>query len=313
MDGVVTLRDIEIHGESMGGQVFSEQLESRTAREIEINKLRGVKRSQKKYIYTLKDGRFQYFPSCNTITPFCSKQPSDIDENHRSSGIPNFDEIIGGLPRKDLTLFVVEHGVGPRYIPFLDQIAISLASRGIGVVRVHSIGATFQENSEQYLKIDSIYTFKPKSWITWRIDKLFPTVREYLEFLEHTQKESSEIVELSLMEFRKEYNDFLVKLREKHSNIVEFIGLDTFEILYGQDNTVKLLDEAMQRALENREILVAVAKKGMKSLEMLSKLANLLFVFKDIDGGLFIYGVQPRTGLYNISSDKDGVHLTEVV
>jgi len=89
--------------------------------------------------------------------------------------------------------------------------------------------------------------------------------------------------------------------------------LDTFEILYGVENTLKLLDEAIARASENNEILIAVAKKGMKSIEMITQLAAACFIFKDILGSLFIYGEQPRTELYSISSDEKGIHLTPVV
>jgi len=237
----------------------------------------------------------------------------DIDEDHRSSGIKNLDNITGGLEKGGITLFVVEHGVGLRYVPFLDQIAMNLCNKDIGVVRVHSIGASLLKDYELFNKVDSLYQFKPKTWITWRLEKLFPTTSDYMDFLEVTKKENSEILELSLMESRKEYAEFLEQLRGKHSSIVEFLGLDTFETLYGADNTLKLLDEAISRAVENKEALIAVAKRGMKSVEMITKLANVHFVFKDIMGSMFIYGVQPRTGLFNISSDEQGIHLTPVV
>jgi hypothetical protein len=190
---------------------------------------------------------------------------------------------------------------------------MNLSNQGLGVVRVRSEGASLPKDSGRNNKTDGIYQFKPKTWITWRLEKLFPTSKEYIDFLEVTKKESSEILELSLMESRKEYAEFLEQLKEKHSNIAEFLGLDTYETLYGAENTLKLLDEAISRAVENNEILIAVVKRGMKSVEMITKLANVHFVFKDIMGSLFIYGVQPRTGIYNISSDEQGIHLTSVV
>jgi len=313
VDGVVTLLDTEVHGEAMGGQVYPKQLESRTAREMELNKLRGVKRKQKSYVFTLKDGRFRHFPPYSRTAVLKLEPLPDIDEEHRSSGIKDLDEIAGGLERGGLTLFVIEHGVGLRYVPFLDQIAMSLATRNVGVVRIRSIGATLPRNSELVGSSGSVYQFRPKAWITWRLENLFPTAGEYVDFLEIAKKSSSEILELTLMESRKEYADFRGKVRKRHSEIVEFIGLDTFETLYGPDNALKLLDEAIDRAVENREMLIAVAKRGMKSIEMVTKLANNHFVFKDLAGSLFVYGVQPRTGLYNVSSNENGIHLTPVV
>jgi hypothetical protein len=190
---------------------------------------------------------------------------------------------------------------------------MNLCNKNLGVVRVHSIGASLPNTYELTTKFDGLYQFKPKTWITWRLEKLFPTTSDYMDFLEVTKKESSEILELSLMESRKEYAEFLKQLKGKHSGIVEFLGLDTFETLYGADNTLKLLDEAISRAVENKEVLIAVAKRGMKSVEMITKIANSHFVFKDVVGSMFIYGVQPRTGLFNISSDEKGIHLTPVV
>jgi len=293
VDGVVTLKDTEVYGQSLGDQVSSEQVETRTAREITIEKIRGIRREQKSYIFTLKDGKFEYFPPYRrTIIPVL-KPTADIDEDHRSSGIEDFDVITGGLEKGGLTLFVVEHGVGLQYIPFLDQIVVSLAAKGVGVVRTRSVGAALPKDQEVTKSVEGVYEFKPKAWLTWRLQKLFPTTGEYVDFLEKTRKDSSEVVELSLMESRKEYEDFLKKLRRKHSAVVEFIGLDTLEILYGADNAMKLLDEAIARANENRETFIGVVRRGMKSIEMITKLANNHFVFKDLIGSLFIYGVQP--------------------
>ena len=312
VDGLVTLLDTEVHGEASGGQVYSEQLESRTVRQIELNKLRGVKRQQKSYVFTLENGRFKYFPPYRR-TSISKVKPSKNDGKNQTSGISDFDKITGGLEKGTLTLFVVEHGVGLRYVPFLDQIAMALVAKNVGVVRVRSVGAVLPKNRESTERFRGIYQFKPKAWITWRLEKIFPTTKEYMQFLEVIKEESSEIVELSLMESRKEYIDFLKEVKKKHPRVVEFLGLDTFETLYGAENTLKLLDEAIARAVENDEILIAVAKRGMKSVEMITKLANTHFVFKDLMGSLFIYGVQPRTGLYNVSLDEEGIHLTPVV
>ncbi len=312
VDGVVKLSDVEIRGEAMGGQVYSEQLSSRTARLIELNKLRGVKRGQKSYVFTLHNGRFRSFPPYTVQTTPRLEPIPDIDKNHRSTGIKDLDNIIGGLKRGGLTLFEIEYGVGLRYIPFLDQIAMNLSSNNIGVVRIRSAGvsSTLENKIPEAM---GVYQFKPKTWITWRLEKLFPTSREYLDFFEVIKKESSEILELSLMESRKEYAEFLEQKGESHPSVAEFIGLDTFEILYGADNTLKLLDEAVSRAIESNEVLIAVVKRGVKSVEMITKIADAHIIFKDIVGSLFIYGVQPRTGLYNVSSDEQGIHLTPVV
>jgi len=313
VDGIITLLDTTVRGEANDGQPYLEHSKSRTLRKIRIDKLRGIERRRKSYVFTLKNGQFKYFPPYDKMRIAKVEPLPDIDELHRSSGIKDFDEITGGLEKGGLTLFVVEHGVGLRYVPFLDRIAINLSLKGIGVARLRSIGSALLEDYELTKKYEGIYFYKPESWITWRLEKLFPSAEEYRKFLEVVRKDKSDLMEFSLMETRKEYFNFLQKLRRKHSTVVEFLGLDTFEILYGAENTLKLLDEAITRALENNEILIAVAKRGMKSIDMITQLAAAYFVFKDILGSLFIYGEQPRTGLYNVSSDEEGIHLTPVV
>jgi len=313
VDGVVTLLDTNVRGEAMDGQPYLEHSKSRTLREIRIDKLRGIERRRRSYVFTLNNGQFKYFPPYDKMRIAEIEPLPDIDETHRSSGIRDFDEITGGLEKGGLTLFVVEHGVGLRYVPFLDQIAINLALNGIGVVRLRSVGSALLEDYELMKRYEEIYFYKPESWITWRLEKLFPSAEEYRKFLETIRKDKSDLMEFSLMEARKDYLNFLQKLQRKHSTVVEFLGLDTFEILYGTENTLKLLDEAIARASKNNEILIAVAKRGMRSIEMVTQLAAACFVFKDIVGSLFIYGEQPRTGLYNISSDERGIHLTPVV
>jgi len=312
VDGIVTLLDMDVQGD-IEEEPHAGHSRSRTLRQIRIDKLRGLERKMKRYVFTLQNGRFKYFPPSRDERVAEVEPLPDIDETHRSSGIRDFDEITGGLKRSKLTLFIVERGVGPRYVPFLDQISINLSSKGLGVVRLRSAGFISPEDRELEERYNGIYSYKPESWITWRLEKLFPSAEEYMSFLETVRKNKADLLEFSLMESRKEYLMFLEKLMKKHSGVVEILELDTLEILYGPENTLKLLDEAISRALKNNEVLIAVVKKGMRSLEMITHLAAARFIFKDILGNLFIYGEQPRTGLYQVSSSKKGIHLTPIV
>lgn len=307
VDGVISTEMTNIPKEPWNRGIYDSELVTRTARQIELNKLRGVSIKQKNYIFTLEDGRFKYFPPMlrRPILHEIDAAP-DIDGDHRSTGIKELDKITGGLEKGYLTLFEVGHGVGLRYVPFIEQIAMNLATKNVGVVRVRSVGAALTKGFESVPMMKGLYNFVPQTWLMWRLSQLFPTTKEYIDFLEATKKTSSEIMELSLMEARKVYTDFLEKVKKKHSEIAEFIGLDTFEVLYGVDNTLKLIDEAIARAAENKEILVGVVKRGMRSIEMITRLVNAHFVFKDLMGALFIYGVQPRTELYNVAFSEKG-------
>jgi len=308
VDGIITLFDTSIRG-----QPYLERSKSRTFREIRIDKLRGVERRRRSYVFTLNNGRFRHFPPYDKVRIARIEPLPDPDETHRSSGIKDFDEMTGGLERGGLTLFIVEHDVGPRYVPFLDQIAINLSLKNIGVARLRSIGSALKEDYELEKEYEGIRFYKPESWITQRLENLPHSAEECMRFFKTVSGDDLNLMEISLIESRRAYLNFLGNLKRGHSSIVEFLGLDTFEILFGAENTLELLDEAIARASKNNEILIAVAKRGMKSIEMITQLAAACFIFKDILGSLFIYGEQPRTELYNISSDDNGIKLTPVV
>ena len=53
VDGIVSLHDVEIHGEALFGDVWRGGLESRDSREIRLEKLRGVEIKQKRFTYSL--------------------------------------------------------------------------------------------------------------------------------------------------------------------------------------------------------------------------------------------------------------------
>jgi len=121
-DGVILFKDIDVHGESLDGQIYPEQLEIRTARAMEIVKLRGTMRAQKRCIFTLKDG-FQCFgPYRENLDMTGRKSIPDVDREHISSGIKDLDKITGGFLKGSFNLLEIEHGVDRRYMELVRQI-----------------------------------------------------------------------------------------------------------------------------------------------------------------------------------------------
>jgi len=133
VDGIVNLLLKDVYGEAEGGRVYDRQLERRTCREIEIEKLRGVKIKQHSYVFTLNDGRFQYFTPFTGTEAKLSREVADPDVNHLSSGIEDMDSILGGFEKHGFNLFEVEHGVGHRHWTVIGQIRMNAAANGKGV------------------------------------------------------------------------------------------------------------------------------------------------------------------------------------
>jgi hypothetical protein len=81
VDGVVTLSDMD------------GLLEKRSAREITLDKLRGIRRKRKNYTFTLNGGRFKYFPPLKPIHLEKFEIIPDPEKDKISSGIPNLDKL----------------------------------------------------------------------------------------------------------------------------------------------------------------------------------------------------------------------------
>jgi hypothetical protein len=99
VDGVVTMENLKILGGS--GCDASSGMRTRYARQIKLDKLRGVEIRQKTYTATLHGGRFRYFEPYREhrdarIASDMVRVP-DPSEESVSTGIPDLDAITGGL------------------------------------------------------------------------------------------------------------------------------------------------------------------------------------------------------------------------
>mgnify|MGYP006910657496 CR=1 FL=1 len=76
---------------------------------------------------------------------------------------------------------------------------------------------------------------------------------------------------------------------------------------------MKTLDLFMELSNKTNSTSFAIVKKGMRIIPQITHTPQNHFVFKDLSGALVLYGVQPRTGLYAITQNEEGVHLTPIV
>jgi len=276
VDGVVNLLLKDVYGEAEGGRVYDRQLERRTCREVEINKLRGVRIRQHSYIFTLDGGRFRYFPAFRSTEAKLSRGVADPDEDHISSGMEDLDRIVGGFERHGFYLFEVEHGVGHRHRTVTGQIRMNAAANGKGVLVVPEVGE------------------RPPS----------ETDGGPMRFFMPTE---------SIEESAQEVMAMVSDLFQRYGEIVGVIALDFIENRQGAEETMEQVNNFVPLSKRFNETTFAVVKKGMKIAPQIAHTPQAHFVFKDLSGALTIYGVQPRTGLYAVTQDEEGVHLTPIV
>jgi KaiC/GvpD/RAD55 family RecA-like ATPase len=276
-DGVILLKDIDVYEQSGDGDTYPGQIEVRTARAMEILKMRGTERRQKRSLFTLKDG-FQCFePYHENLDMTARRIIPDIDSEHISSGIKDLDDITSGFLKGSFNLFKIEYGVGRQYMETVQQIQHNAILNHRGVLDIPSIGIPpFEKTSGNYL------TYKPE---TADIEKELETL---------FQKE-----DLARAETGKE--------------LLVFFGLDTLQVRFGYEGMLRFIDEAIDKGITERAVLIGIAKSGINHFDPFNHLAETYFVFKHLYNSLIVYGLRPKTGIYNISSGREGIRLTPIV
>ena len=285
VDGVVTLKNVRMAA-PLSGDNRPEGMTTRYSREIRLDKLRGVEIKQKIYTCTLHDGRFCYFePALENLSPqigiVCDlERIADPREDSISTGIGDFDRITGGLDFGSCNVLEIDHGVGKRYYQVLTALASNSVKNGRAVHIVPSIG----------------YQLAPR-------DVFVP----------------SNVMVLEPGGDRDQWYETLFKhwdsLRERTGRpILNILGLDSMEFAFGYERMLNSTSRMFQKWKETSDVNVVVVKSGQKSIRMTSHIADTYFVIKELNGGLCLYGLIPRTEPhYMVRDDRGNLRLVPIV
>ena len=285
VDGVVTLKNVRMAA-PLSGENRPEGMTTRYSREIRLDKLRGVEIKQKIYTCTLHDGRFCYFePALENLSPqigiVCDlERIADPREDSISTGIDDFDRITGGLDFGSCNVLEIDHGVGKRYYQVLTALASNSVKNGRAVHVVPSIG----------------YQLAPR-------DVFVP----------------SNVMVLEPGGDRDQWYETLFKhwdsLRERTGRpILNILGLDSMEFAFGYERMLNSTSRMFQKWKETSDVNVVVVKSGQKSIRMTSHIADTYFVIKELNGGLCLYGLIPRTEPhYMVRDDRGNIRLVPIV
>ncbi|MCP8310482.1 MAG: AAA family ATPase [Candidatus Methylarchaceae archaeon HK02M1] len=279
VDGVVILIATDVYGEAESGRVYEDRLEKRTAREMELKKLRGIKIVNKKYPFTLEGGRFQSFPPFNEDLSVRPAKITNFTDDRISSGTPELDKITGGFKKGSFNLFEIEHGVDMRYLQIHTQIAWNTIMNKGAVIIVPSIGERYPSEL-----LREVILHHPQ---TNDFESEIKVIREIVE---------------------KKFNSKCLK-----KGLVIFLGFDTLINRFGSDKTLTIVQAIMNYTEENGTIIIGTMKRGMEFLEYVTHTAESHFVFKDLNNALVIYGMRPKTGLYVIDLIENQVRLVPIV
>jgi len=279
VDGVVTMEQFRLPGYAEGS------MRTRYVRQIKLDKLRGVEIGNKTYTITLHKGRFRFFP------PYREHEDARIvsdgvripepKEGRISTGIPDLDAVTGGLKYGSCNVMEIDHGVGKRYYQILTAFASNAIKNGRGVFILPSIG--YQLSSRDIFVPSNVIVAQPKGDdpVSWG------------------------------EELQEKWN----VLRERTGRpILNIIGLDTIEFAFGYKAVLNMINLMIRDWKETNDINMLVVKSGQESINMAIHTADTYLLVNELNGGLCLYGIIPRTEPYNmLLGDRNRISLTPIV
>ncbi len=279
VDGVVTMEQFRLPSYAEGS------MRSRYVRRIKLDKLRGVEIGQKNYTVTLHNGRFRFFEPYREhkdarIASDGVRVP-DPNEDRISTGIPDLDVVTGGLKYGSCNVLEINHGVGKRYYQILTALASNAIKNGRGVFILPSIG--YQLSSRDIFVPTNVVVSQPEGEdpVAWG----------------------------------KELQGKWDALRERTGRpILNIIGLDSIEFAFGYKAVLNLANLMISKWKETNDINVLVVKSGQESMNMAVHTADTYLLVNELNGGLCLYGIIPRTEPYYIRlEDRNRISLTPIV
>ncbi|MFQ5710421.1 MAG: ATPase domain-containing protein [Candidatus Geothermarchaeales archaeon] len=280
VDGVVTL--------------YRGRVENRLCREVELNKLRGMSTTKDRYVFTLKDGRFRCFPLFAPKPPWEPKrwEPIPDTETHFSSGSEDLDKLLGGgFRRGSSNLLEIGEGVPRARGTIGFSVIFNIVAQGKGMFSLPTLGFSV----EDYRSLMVPYVGEDQ-------------FKKHCRIVEFMEKVSNETKPYTIGFGGEDANkDLAYGLREVEKEIgfpaFVFVGLDTLEYVYGAKDGMKALTKITIETKRQRGFNLIMAFPGLGLTEEAASTADVHLKIVEIDGSIFLYGVKPWTGLYNLDRD----------
>ncbi|MFQ5838175.1 MAG: gas vesicle protein GvpD P-loop domain-containing protein [Thermoplasmata archaeon] len=279
-DGVVELRDEEVHG--------------RRLRVMSVEKLRGREIKQHKYVFTLKDGRIRAFShQVPRPTKRARRWKPIKDKGKRvSTGNKDLDQLIGGLARGGIVSIQVHVNV-PN--DFIDPLLVGLVSnfcrlgRGVALVPPRKTIADFVR--------DAIVPYTGEEAFDNYVRVFESSPLGSLEGSKNALQMEGSSVETDLKWSTIEYN-----LSGAKHPFLSLMAFDTLEAVYGETVASEMTGHfsAIRKA---KDIFIGLTTPTCKSAESVANISSVHLRVENVDGCILLFGEKPYTGFYNLSFD----------
>ena len=301
-DGVIVLR--------------RDNLEGRLIREIEIEKLRGTRFENQRFLFTLNNG-FKVFP------PFAHKEiedppkfePDRGTKTHYPSGIPELDEILGGegYPRGSSVLYELGENVPVEALDaVINPTIVNFIMRDRGFITVPLI----EYGPEDVRKMISSFTGEEKfdkfARITTYPNPMIDMNKPYI-----VAWQDPTVEELDAIENFNRYIQAAVDLSSRlGKNVVHLLSGDNLAFIVERFNSSVVGRSVIANRL-GKDLMIYVSKPSIPEMtKVFADILSIHFKIEERNGSMILFGKKPKTIIYNIQEDISRgyrVKLTPIV
>jgi len=288
-DGVIVLR--------------KDNLDGRRIREIEIEKLRGTKFENQRFLFTLNKG-FQVLP------PFSHKEagnspkfePTRGTKTHYPSGIPELDEVLGGegYPRGCSVLYELGENVPVEALnSVINPTLANFIMRKRGVIAIPMI----EYGPEDVRKMVASFTEEEK------FDE-FARVMTYPSPVEDQNKpyiilwQDPTVENIDAIENFNRYIQAAMEMSSKlGKNIIHLLSGDSLAYVV-RKFTSSVIGRAVVANRLGKDLIIFVSKPSLpKMTEVFADTVSIHFKIEERNGSMVLFGKKPKTIIYNIEED----------
>jgi KaiC/GvpD/RAD55 family RecA-like ATPase len=288
-----------------------EELDERRVRHVRLEKLRATNIGRPRYAVTLDGGRFVALgiPGTTNGKGSATSWPATTDpERYYSTGIPDFDALLGGgLRRGSFNAFEVDVNVGvDDYYMLFTPTFLNFLGQGRGMIAVLAAGESPEKLREALVK------YVPPQHFDTRV-----------RIPDYTISETEEPYILPMARFGRDEAMRAMVTAEKaaagpdRKPFIEYMAFDTFESLMGDQVAIRMYFSGVSRTKHVGNLGIGLLKPGLLVSSEILNMMDTYFRIVNIDNAPCIYGIRPRTTIYAISPDpqKGAPHavLTPVV
>ncbi len=276
-----------------------EELDERRVRHLRLEKLRATAIGRPRYAVTLNGGRFEALgiqDRNHTPTAQGMWKPSADSERFYSTGIPDFDQLLGGgFRRGSFNAFEVDVNVGiddyymlftPTYLNFLAQ--------GRGAIAVLAAG----ESPEKLRETLTRHT--PPNVFDTRV-----------RICDYAANETEESYIVPMARFGRDDALRAMVTATKAARgpeqkpFIEYTSFDTLESLMGDQVAIRMYFNGVQQTKLVGNLGIGLLKPGLLVSSEILNMMDTYFRIINIDNAPCIYGIRPRTTIHAISPDPE--------